>query len=176
MDVSRSAITVTELVEGHYQWLYRFAVRLCGHPTDAEDLTQQTFLAAHAKIEQLREPEHARAWLCAILRNVYLKRLRKPGAGPVVSLADLPEPAGELPANVDVDSEEMQAALLELAEEFRTPLLLFYFDECSYKEIAARLDLPIGTVMSRLARAKAHLRERLSVRNRVGSVPEGERG
>ena len=66
-----------------------------------------------------------------------------------------PEPPPE------IDSDDLQRALNELPESFRTPVILFYFDEFSYRDIAEHLDVPIGTVMSRLARAKAHLKERL---------------
>jgi RNA polymerase sigma-70 factor (ECF subfamily) len=68
---------------------------------------------------------------------------------------DLPD---ELPA---IDNEQLQRALDELPELFRTPVILFYFEEFSYRDIAEQMDLPIGTVMSRLARAKATLRQKL---------------
>ena len=61
----------------------------------------------------------------------------------------------------EIDSEELQQILNELPEEFRTPLILFYFEEFSYREIADQINVPIGTVMSRLARGKGYLRKRL---------------
>ena len=61
----------------------------------------------------------------------------------------------------EVDPEELQRALSDLPEGFRTPVILFYFEDMSYRDIAEQMDLPIGTVMSRLARAKGHLRDRL---------------
>jgi RNA polymerase sigma-70 factor (ECF subfamily) len=74
---------------------------------------------------------------------------------------------GDVPAGPDrpppaVDPDELQAALNELDEGFRTPLIMFYFDEFSYRDIADQMGLPIGTVMSRLARGKAHLRAKLA--------------
>ena len=60
-----------------------------------------------------------------------------------------------------IDPEQLQRALDELSEVFRTPIILYYFEDFSYRDIAEQMDLPIGTVMSRLARAKAHLRARL---------------
>ena len=60
-----------------------------------------------------------------------------------------------------VDSAELQAAIDELPAEYRVVVAMFYFENCSYREIAEKLDLPIGTVMSRLARAKSHLRSKL---------------
>jgi RNA polymerase sigma-70 factor (ECF subfamily) len=75
------------------------------------------------------------------------------------AIDDLAEPAPEsLPP---VDPEQLQQALNDLAEDFRTPIVLYYFEEFSYRDIAEQMDLPLGTVMSRLARAKAHLRSRL---------------
>jgi RNA polymerase sigma-70 factor (ECF subfamily) len=62
----------------------------------------------------------------------------------------------------EISSAELQKALSELPESFRTPVILFFFEEFSYRDIAEQLDLPMGTVMSRLARAKAYLRRRLS--------------
>ena len=69
-----------------------------------------------------------------------------------------------LPAQVDeqdIDREQLQAAISELPDEFKLVVLLFYFEEFSYRQIAQELDVPIGTVMSRLSRAKSHLRKRL---------------
>lgn len=150
-----------ELVEHHYEVLYRYAYRLTGQVADAEDLTQQTFLTAQRKLDQLREPEFARAWLFTIARNGYLKQLRSQPDNPVVSLEAIGEPTDSAPDELDVDSERLQHILNEMPEEFRSTVILFYFQEFSYKEIAAQLDLPIGTVMSRLARGKSYLRRRL---------------
>ena len=79
-----------------------------------------------------------------------------------MSFESLPEPAAEVLDETAVDPELLQAALIELPDEFRMPVVLFYFEDLSYKEIADRLGAPIGTVMSRLSRAKGYLRRRLS--------------
>lgn len=154
--------TVQRLVDDHYLALYRYAYRLSGSSADAEDLTQEAFCKAQINLTQLREPERAKAWLFSILRNAYLHRLRADRQQRCISLeglGDLPEPSPEpLPP---VDPEQLQHALDELPEVFRTPVILFYFEDFSYRDIAEQMDLPLGTVMSRLARAKAHLRERL---------------
>ena len=158
----RSAPQLAALVEEHYALLYRFAFRLTGSVADAEDLTQQAFLTAQRKLDQLRDPSRAKSWLCSILRNTYLRELRSRGSAASVSLANAPEPADEALDEVHFDEQELQHALQELPEEYRTPLILFYFEEFSYKEIAEQMQVPIGTVMSRLARAKSHLRRRLT--------------
>jgi RNA polymerase sigma-70 factor (ECF subfamily) len=151
------------LIDAHYEGLYRYAYRLSGSPADAEDLTQEAFGKALAHLPQLREPERAKAWLFRILRNLYLHRVRDQKRHRVVPLdavGDLAQRDGD-PAP-EIDPAALQQALNELDEAFRTPIILFYFEEFSYRDIAEQMDLPIGTVMSRLARAKAYLRSRLA--------------
>jgi RNA polymerase sigma-70 factor (ECF subfamily) len=161
METARNAPELLELVRTYYALVYRFAFRLTGSAADAEDLTQQTFLTAQIKLEQLRSAETAKAWLCAIVRNAYLKGRRTVNGAPTFSLEHVAEPADAGAAESEFDSEALQAILNELPEEFRTALILYYFDEFSYKEIAEQMEVPIGTVMSRLARGKSHLRRRL---------------
>lgn len=162
------------LVAEHHAAVYRYAYRLCGSPHDAEDLSQQTFLAAQRKLEQLRDAASGRAWLFAILRNIWLKSLARrapvPAANLDLDMEDLPA-AG--PSPQPFDPQRLQAALDELAPEFKLVVLMFYFEGCSYREMAAELDLPLGTVMSRLSRAKAHLRRRLGAAQRhlAGRAP-----
>lgn len=150
------------LVEEHASYLFRYAYRLSGSQADAEDLLQQTFLMAHRHGEQLREPERARAWLCVILRNAFLKQVSKPRECALNPEIEIPEPSSDAPLEGGIDSEELQTALQELSDEYRLPLLLYYFEDLSYKDIAEQLGIPIGTVMSRLARGKALLKRRLS--------------
>jgi RNA polymerase sigma-70 factor, ECF subfamily len=153
---------VQELVEAHYDALYRYAYRLAGAAADADDLTQETFCKAQMQLHQLRNVERAKPWLFTILRNAYLHRLRNERTRRSISLdavADLPVPD---PKPSEVGSDELQRALNELPECYRTPVILFYFEEFSYRDIAEHMDVPIGTVMSRLARAKSHLRSRLA--------------
>jgi RNA polymerase sigma-70 factor (ECF subfamily) len=154
--------TVQRLVDENYAALFRYAYRLSGSSADAEDLTQEAFCKAQSNLTQLREPDRAKAWLFSILRNAYLHRLRADRQQRCISLdglGDLAEPIpGPLPP---VDPEQLQHALNELPEVFRTPVILYYFDDFSYRDIAEQMDLPLGTVMSRLARAKAYLRDRL---------------
>lgn len=157
-----SPLTIQRLVEEHYASLYRYAFRLTGSSTDAEDLTQETYCRAQSCLAQLRDGERVRAWLFSILRREYLRRIRTDQQQHFVPLdcaADLAEALPEpLP---EIDSEQLQQVLNELPELYRTPLILFYFEDFGYRDIADQMDLPIGTVMSRLARAKAHLRSRL---------------
>jgi RNA polymerase sigma-70 factor (ECF subfamily) len=162
MGESGSPRSIERLVEEHYVSLYRYAFRLSGSAADAEDLTQETFCKAQFQLRQLRDFDRARAWLFRILRNVYLHRLRADRPLRWVEreqLEEVPEPSP--PPLAEVEPAQLQAALTELPESFRTPIILYYFEDFSYRDIADHMDLPLGTVMSRLARAKAHLRERL---------------
>ncbi|SRR5579885_3552408 len=162
MGMPGSRQAVQRLVEEHYEALYRYAYRLSGSSADAEDLTQETFCKAQLNLGQLRDAERTKPWLFSILRNAYLHRVRtgrQERCVPLETVGDLPEPlADPLPV---IDPEQLQQALNELPEAFRTPIILYYFEDFSYRDIAEQMDLPLGTVMSRLARAKAHLRARL---------------
>lgn len=153
--------TIPELIERHHALLYRYAYRLSGSAADAEDLTQQTYLIAHEKLHQLRDASSAKSWLCTILRHAYLRFQRSRPA--MQSLEGTREPSQrEFP--LDYDEEALQRALGELTEDYRSAVILYYFQELSYKEIADVLDVPLGTVMSRLSRGKVQLKEFLEVR------------
>jgi RNA polymerase sigma-70 factor (ECF subfamily) len=153
---------VEELVSSHYTSLYRYAYRLSGNAQEAEDLTQEAFCQAQAKWGQLRDVGRAKAWLFTILRNAYLHNVRDKKiehALPFDDIGDLPDRHAE--TWPEIDPRRLQNALDELSEDFRTPIILFYFEDFSYRDIADQMNMPIGTVMSRLARAKSYLRNRL---------------
>jgi RNA polymerase sigma-70 factor (ECF subfamily) len=152
--------TTDELIEQHSALLYRYAYRLSGNASDAEDLVQQTYMLVHQRLHQLRDTKAARGWLVSIVRNVFLKSLRNLHVGR--SLDDIDEPQVEGTPETPVHLERLQEALLELSEEFRSPLVLYYFEDFSYQEIATQMGVPIGTVMSRISRGKAYLRKRLT--------------
>ncbi|MCH7689118.1 MAG: sigma-70 family RNA polymerase sigma factor [Planctomycetes bacterium] len=162
MDDQQPKCDVSELVEKYYALLYRYAYRLSGSAVEAEDLTQQTFLTAQSKIDQLRDPQCVKSWLFTIVHNTFLKKIRSSGTLSTLSLESVIEPADKVAVESPLIHQKLQTILNELPEEFRTPLILYYFEEFSYKQIAEQIDVPIGTVMSRLARAKKHLRYRLT--------------
>lgn len=158
---SAAGLSLEALVLAHHAAVYRYACRLTGNAADGEDLTQQTFLIAQQKLHQLREVERAAGWLFAIARTTYLKALAKRFPSTCEGdLQDTPAPSREI---LEIDSEELGKVLAELPPELRLTLAMFYFEDLSYQEIATQLDVPIGTVMSRLSRAKARLRQRLGV-------------
>jgi len=167
------AIDIAQLVTDYHQTVFRCAYRLTGSVPDAEDLTQQVFLTAQQKVGQLRKMESVRSWLLTVLRNCFLKGCQKRRPTPAVNLQlNIDSIPGEPVEDGGVDRERLQAALNELPPNYRLVLVLFYFEDCSYREIAERLEMPIGTVMSRLARAKGYLRTKLFELER----PVGARG
>jgi RNA polymerase sigma-70 factor (ECF subfamily) len=163
-----SPVSVRQLVVDHHAMIYRLAFRLTGNQADAEDVAQQTFLQAQQNLHQLRTPENPVPWLCAIARSCWMKshRRRRPVSAAAIELNvdEVPQPLAE---DDEFDFERLQSALDELPPEYKLVVTMFYFEEASYKEIAEQLEIPIGTVMSRLARAKGQLRKRL-----VDAVPE----
>src|SRR6476661_6061338 len=113
-----SAAELRELVDAHYEALYRYAYRLTGSAADAEDLTQETFGKALARLGQLREPDKAKGWLYRILRNAYLHRGREDKRAKVVPLdgvGDVSRPEPE-PVKWEVGPDRLQDALSELDE------------------------------------------------------------
>lgn len=164
---------ITQLIDEHYRFVFGFLYRLSGSRDDAEDLTQQTFLSAHANLDQLREPEKARGWLCTIGRNAFLKMVSRRKSA-TIDLSAVPEVPDRADPESEIDGEQLQKLLDQMPEEFRTTVVLFYYEGCSYREIASRMDVPIGTVMSRLARSKDWLRRRLgAVRHEVSKAEKG---
>ncbi len=172
------AVTLPQLIQEFAGPLYRYAFRLAGQASDAEDLVQQTFLVAQQKLHQLREADRASAWLYAVLRSCFLKSRRKPIPQtmdenfPLEAVAS-PDDNEANGKNEDawLDRETLQLALSELPDEFKIVVLMFYFEDLSYKDIATQLEIPIGTVMSRLSRGKAQLRRRLEPEIEVTPEP-----
>ncbi|PAW66109.1 MAG: RNA polymerase subunit sigma-24 [Opitutia bacterium Tous-C1TDCM] len=164
-----------QLVESHYPGLYRFALSLARNPADASDLTQQTFYIWATKGQALRDAGKAKTWLFTTLYREFLRIRRRESR--VTALEDL-TPAEQDPPDADadvivkMDAELVLAALQEVPLTFREPLALFYLQELSYLEIADVLEVPIGTIMSRLARGKAHLRALLAQKARGGELIE----
>lgn len=159
---SPDSLTMDSLVADFLPAVYRYAFRLAGSAPDAEDLVQQAYLIAQQRLEQLRDSTKARAWLFAILRSCFLKRLRKSAPQSAIDLEmDLGQVSAPWDRESEIDGEGLKIALAELSDHDRTILLMFYFEEASYKQIAEALELKLGTVMSRLSRAKDRLRQRL---------------
>src|SRR6476661_9769917 len=106
-----SAAELRELVDAHYEALYRYAYRLTGSAADAEDLTQEAFGKALARLGQLREPDRAKGWLFRILRNLYLHKVRDEKRRRVVPL----DAVGDLPGRTADESPDIDPARLQQA-------------------------------------------------------------
>lgn len=166
------SLDVKQLVADHHQSVYRYAYRLSGSVADAEDLSQQAFLIAHSKLDQLRDESAAKSWLFTILRNCFSKSLRRRQPVPAANLElNVDEIAGEMPLDGPFDEERLQTALGQLPDEFRLVLLMYYFEDLTYREIAYQQGIPIGTVMSRLSRGKGYLRSMLLEQEYQGTTP-----
>jgi RNA polymerase sigma factor (sigma-70 family) len=158
-----SGVDFQQLVDQQYAPLYRFALSLAKSEADAADLTQQTFFLWGSKGHQLRDSSKAKSWLFTTLFREFLNRRRHEVRFPKVELDDAREDEIAISPNINaLDSASVLQALQEVDEPFRAPLTLFYLKQFSYAEIAEVLDVPIGTVMSRLSRGKALLRRLLS--------------
>ena len=148
---------------------YRTALRLTGQAASAEDLVQEAFLRAFRAFNQFERGTNFKAWLFRILTNVFLNDYRRKGREPQttdfadVEPADTATPSGEFKAE-EVEAirshlgDEAVKAIDRLPADFRLPFLLSTFEGFSYKEIASILDIPMGTVMSRLFRARRLLK------------------
>lgn len=168
----RSADLFWELAEEHTKFMFNLALRYTGSSYDAEDLVQETYFIAFKQFDQLRDERKFKSWLFTILRNTYLKNIRKDGRSKeteyddgidsVVALENMVEQIEVAKSYEEkVESDQIQHLLDELPEKHKSPLLLFYMTEMSYQDIAESLDLPIGTVMSRLSRSKQILKKKL---------------
>lgn len=157
----------SQLVDAHYAALYRFALSLARREAEACDLVQQTFYIWATKGHALRDAAKAKTWLFTTLYREFLRGRRRDQRQQ--SIEDLPPGEQDVPAEaVDhvrrLDAAQVVEALQEVDEVFRAPLTLFYLEDLSYLEIAATLEVPVGTVMSRLSRGKAQLRAAMAAK------------
>jgi len=157
----------TELVDRYYPMLYRFALSLAHNEPDACDLTQHTFSVWASKGHTLRDATKVKSWLFTTLYREFISTRRHAQRWPQEEISavehELPSVA---PAAIDpLGSSQVMAALQALDEAFRVPLVLFYLQEHSYDEIARILNVPIGTVMSRLSRGRQKLQQALTESN-----------
>jgi RNA polymerase sigma-70 factor, ECF subfamily len=154
--------------------LYNFACWLTSDRTEAEDLVQETMVKALRGFGSFEQGTNFRAWMFRILRNTFLTSRTGLKVSSTVALEDEEEgPAvavtNETPESIllgALDEKALQSAIEQLPIAYREVILLCEVEEMSYREIAEALSIPIGTVMSRLSRARTSLRETLSSQNR----------
>jgi RNA polymerase sigma-70 factor (ECF subfamily) len=156
-----SADPFEAIVSELYAPLYRFALSLTRADADARDLTQHTFYVWAIKGHQLRDLTKVKTWLYTTLHRAFLQGRRRQSRFPE---QDLDEAIEQLPAvspvlSDRVDSLQVLPALAQVDEKFQAAVALFYLEDYAYKDIAAILDVPVGTVKSRIARGIAQLRE-----------------
>ena len=152
-------------VREHSEDLYRFAFRLCGEADTADDLVQETFYHAWKDMGKLRHKEKAKAWLFQILRYRYAHWVRERSRRPVIAgsaepLEDHAQTAAT-PFEVLANRESVQMALDTLEDRFKLPLLMVFMEGLTCQETADYLDIPLGTVLSRIHRARRRLRRSL---------------
>ena len=147
------------LVARYYEPLYQFAFSLARSEADACDLTQHTFYAWATKGHQLRDVSKVKTWLFTTMHRAFLESRRRQTRFPHYELSEVPLELPTLsPASADqLDSAQVIHALAGVDPIYQAPVSLFYLEDCSYKEIAEILDIPIGTVKSRMARGIAQL-------------------
>jgi len=152
------------VVDRYYRPLYQFAFSLTRTEADASDLTQQTFYVWATKGHQLRDEAKVKPWLFTTLHREFLKTQRRQTRFPHFELSqrDHELPAVGPPAMNQLDAAQVLKSLAQLDELFQAPLALFYLEDYSYKQIAAILEVPIGTVKSRIARGMAQLEKILA--------------
>ncbi len=164
-----------ELTYPHLEFLFNVALKYSGTKYDAEDLVQETMYSAYTKFQQLRDDNSCRAWLFTILRNHFLKErkqlVRRPYLDDGTSYLDYikdERSSSFVDQIVEKDAnKKLHQVLTTLPEKFQSPLILHYMEEMTYLEISDYLKIPIGTVMSRLARGKRYLKKKLLQRSVV---------
>jgi len=152
------------LVACYYRPLYQFAYSLTRTESDACDLTQQTFYIWATKGHQLRDESKVKTWLFTTLHRQFLETRRRYNRFPHQELSEVeaelptvsPQTFGQL------DSAQVMRALSKVDEVYQAPVSLFYLEDYAYKEIAEILEVPLGTVKSRLARGIAQLQKILA--------------
>lgn len=155
------------IVDAHYEALFRFALSLTQSESDARDLTQHTFYTWARKGDQLRDRSKVKTWLFTTLHRAFLESRRRQVRFPHHELEKV---SGELPflsPRLDdrMDAIEVLSALARVDEIFQAAVALAYLEDRSYKDIAAILEVPIGTVKSRVARGIEQLKRILSAEN-----------
>jgi RNA polymerase sigma-70 factor (ECF subfamily) len=159
-----SGLDFENLVALYYHDLYRFALSMTRSEADALDLTQQTFYIWAKKGHQLRDAANVKSWLFTTLHREFLQMLRRQSCFADEDWTEVAEQSRPVSPDMvnRIDARTMLRFLTQIDERFRAPVVLFFLDELSYKQIATMLEIPLGTVQSRIARAKAHLYQLLT--------------
>jgi RNA polymerase sigma-70 factor, ECF subfamily len=160
------------LAQDQMRFLYNVAFRYVGNRYDAEDLVQEALYTAYKKFHQLRDNQKFKSWMFTILRNHFLKWQRKKTPlqtdeyddgvdyfAVLESVSMRPDVAQVY--EKEFEAQAVQSILDKLPEKHKTVLILYFMEDSSYQEIADMLSIPVGTVMSRLSRAKQVMKKAL---------------
>jgi len=155
------------LVKLYYQDLYRFGFSLTRNEADACDLTQETFYIWANKGHQLKDLAKIKSWLFTTLHREFLQMSRRQERFSDEPINEVAQNLPHVSADVGnrMDAHTMLEVLGQIDEGYRAPLVLYYSEDLSYKEIADVLEIPLGTVQSRIARGKMHLFQLLTETN-----------
>lgn len=175
-----------KLVQPHLEAMYRFAFRLSGQQQDAEDLVQDVVVKLYPRLEELEGIEQLRPWLNRVLYRHFIDQVRRKGRRADRPVSDVAEPeqqatfldsyAADMPELTEqIDSARlkpiMDSVIQELSPDMRTLMLLHDVDGWSQEDIARVLEVPVGTVKSRVHRCRASLREKLLERPELFPQP-----
>lgn len=162
--VTSEDLEFESVVDRFYADVYRFALSLVKGSSDASDLTQETFLKFAQKRGQIRDVSKVKSWLMTTVFREFNAGRRHAARFPEETLDDseIELPSMDERVTESMDGRTVIELLAALDEAFRAPLALFYLEDYSYQEIAEILEVPIGTVMSRLSRGKAQLKALLA--------------
>jgi RNA polymerase sigma factor (sigma-70 family) len=149
------------IVAEHYEPLFRFAFSLTRAESDARDLTQQAFYVLLAKSHQLRDLSKVKGWLFTTLHRAYLSMRRRQAQFVDQEPQEVAErlPVDPSERGSPSDASRVRSALDQLDETHQVPVALYYFQDYSYREIAAVLEVPVGTVKSRISRGVEQLKQ-----------------
>ena len=160
------------LVQNQTRFLYNVAFKYVGNRYDAEDLVQETLYTAYHKFHQLRDNRKFKSWIFTILRNHFLKWQRKKMSVQADEFEDGIDYLSQLESvslqqdvasvyETKAEADTIQSILDKLPKKYKAVLILYFMEDSSYQEIAEMLGVPIGTVMSRLSRAKQIVKKAL---------------
>ena len=163
-DNGEQPLTWEDVAKSHGRFIYTVAYRLTGNHDDAQDLVQEVLLRVRRGLTTYK-PGSMEGWLSRIATNAFLDEMRRRQRRPTDALPDerlLPaQPAAEVTLEHEVLPDHVQAAIMRLPDEFRAAVVLCDVAGLSYQDIAESLDVPVGTVRSRIHRGRALLREAL---------------
>ncbi|MEA2544013.1 MAG: hypothetical protein QOH35_5379 [Acidobacteriaceae bacterium] len=175
---ANGSMTEADMLKEHIDGLYGYALALSRNRIDAEDLVHETYVRAIPAVWRLRKESNVKSWMFSILRNIWFNQLRQPLVAVQMPGTDIEQVLPEFRATsandphslltTSLDQNQVRQAISRLPIDSREIILLREFEDMSYQQIAGVLKCPVGTVMSRLGRARFKLRALLS------SSPEGD--